>query len=322
MAKRGTLDHPKNKRLARALKTFHGITLGLLETIWHQAAQFHADGKMTKLDLEDAFDAGGWLSMFNLEQLIEALSNPDHAWLDVLPDGTFYIHDWHNHCDDSTHAKLYRSLMYFGNGSKPLARKVYGDEKNQLEKQWTDLDIRRTSTGNPPEALPCLALPILAKPERGAEPSSPPQTFDSIPEKLNTNAFREEWQRWEVYQAERHQRKITDDMRRESWARILAMAPPGGESAYAVLTVKHSIAEGWKGIHPKEPRATMAKAATVPPRKIENSTDKRIAAQADGQAMLDDGMALEDVMAQLTTRYGEDAARSAAKVANWKRGAA
>lgn len=319
MAKRGTLDHPKNKRLARALKSFHGITLGLLETIWHQAAQFHADGKMTRLDLEDAFDAGGWLSMFKLEQLIDALSHPDHAWLDALPDGTFYIHDWHNHCDDSTHAKLYRSLMYFGNGAKPLARKVYGDEKNQLERQWTDMDTRRTSAGHPPEALPCLALPSLAKPERGATPNNPPPVFEEIPEKLKTAQFCEAWQRWEVYQDERHQRKLSDEMRRESWARLLAHAPPGSESAYGVLTIQQSIAEGWKGLHPKEPRATMAKAATVPPRKLENATDKRLAAQQDGQTMLDDGLPLGDVMSQLTQRYGEDAARDAAKIAGWRK---
>lgn len=170
MAKRGTLEHPKNRRLARTLKTNPGTTLGLLETLWHRAAQFHSNGTMSKLDLYDAFDAGGWLDMYSSEELIQALTKDEHCWIDLLPDGNYYIHDWHLHCDDSTHAKLYRTLTTFGNGRKPLPRKVDKREQESLEIEWrisaaescpSAAESRRSAESG---SLPCPSLPSLALP--------------------------------------------------------------------------------------------------------------------------------------------------------------
>ncbi len=174
MAKRGTLEHPKNRRLARALKTNPGTTLGLLETIWHRASQFHSNGTMSKLDLDDAFDAGGWLANYTSDELIKALTKEEHCWLDLLPDGNFYIHDWHLHCDDTNHAKLYRTLTTFGNGRKPLPRKVSKAEQESLETEWRNLaaetplagGIRQPNASRLAESgsLPCPSLPFLALP--------------------------------------------------------------------------------------------------------------------------------------------------------------
>jgi hypothetical protein len=187
MAKRGTLEHPKNRRLARALGTIPGVTLGLIESLWHYTAQWHSHGRLTRLDLEEALDrSGGWLAMFKVEQLIEAMTHPDYRWLDPLEDGSYYVHDWHEHCEDAVHAKLYRRLELFGNGSRPQPKKVDHKTRKELDKAWaakygTSAAVPiKTAAGSPKTAAkedaaengsqrrPAIALALalaLAKPE-------------------------------------------------------------------------------------------------------------------------------------------------------------
>lgn len=192
MAKRGTLEHPKNRRLARALGTIPGVTLGLIESLWHYVAQWHSHGRLTRLDLEEALDrSGGWLAMFKVEQLIEAMTHPDYRWLDLLGDGSYYVHDWHEHCEDAVHAKLYRRLELFGNGSRPQPKKVDLKTRKELDKAWaakygtTAAVPVKTAAGTPETAAkedaaengsqrrPAIALAIaIAKPE--PKPMPPP----------------------------------------------------------------------------------------------------------------------------------------------------
>ena len=282
MAKRGTLEHPKNRRLARALKTNPGTTLGLLETIWHRAAQYHPDGGMTRLDLEDAFDAGGWLDVFTVDSLIAALTSQDHAWLEALPNGTWYIHDWHIHCDDSTQAKLYRAVKYFANGVKPIAKKVYGDEKHQLEEAWKQANKPTFLSGlpaatasnpadtesSPPAILPSLAKPShsLAKPEPKPEPVvSVDDVFQDLPQVLISEPLKSEWRLWEKYLREVHSRPMQPMCRGPAWSEVLKRAPPGKEVDFVISTIRQAMAAGWKNLYPQEgkPHVSSAKRTRV-----------------------------------------------------------
>jgi hypothetical protein len=141
LAKRGVIDHPKNKRLARLLGTIPGVSLGLLETIWHWVGEFRKDGALTLNDLEDALDSGGWLAMFNIEQVRDAMTNVEREciWLDVLADGRFYIHDWHEHAEDSIHNWLGRAKKLFANGARPSLKRLSQSERESIEAHYEQL---------------------------------------------------------------------------------------------------------------------------------------------------------------------------------------
>jgi hypothetical protein len=137
VAKRGTLNHPKNQRLAKALKTAPGLTLGLLETIWEWAATYQPTGRLTAHDLEEALDYGKWRKVFrDYSRVIEALIDPAHRWLDPLDNGAYGIHNWPKHATDGVHAMLYRNIMTFYDGSKPLQKKISAREREKLAKLW------------------------------------------------------------------------------------------------------------------------------------------------------------------------------------------
>ena len=150
MAKRGTINHPKNKRLARVLKTVPGVTQGLLETFWQWVGTYARDGAITAFDVEEILDFGGWLEIFTPEQVITAMTDELRGcrWLDLLEDGRFYVHDWHEHCDDAIHTGLYKAKQFFADGTKPKARGVYKEEASELKSWW---DKAQFKPGKPVE---------------------------------------------------------------------------------------------------------------------------------------------------------------------------
>jgi hypothetical protein len=62
-----------------------------------------------------------------------------HRWLDPQEDGTFIVHDWPDHANDSVHAKLYREVRLFADGTKPLPKKIGVLEKEKLHESWVQL---------------------------------------------------------------------------------------------------------------------------------------------------------------------------------------
>ncbi len=158
MAKRGLLTHPKTSRLARLLGTIPGVIVGLQETLWHFTGEFRRDGALTYLDIEDALDKGGWLSMFTTDQYIAAATNKERecVWLDVLPDGKFYIHGWHEHADDSVHRWLARAGKRFANGSIPNFTKLTAAEREAVKEMYAQPELplnpgNEVTTPNPVE---------------------------------------------------------------------------------------------------------------------------------------------------------------------------
>lgn len=106
MAKHTTLEHPKNKRLARRLGTVPGVTLGLLETVWGFACAYAIDGRLTGQDLDDALDGGRWFTLWDFEVIVDALI--DTGWLDKEGE-ILVIHDWFDHCPEYVKKRARRS---------------------------------------------------------------------------------------------------------------------------------------------------------------------------------------------------------------------
>jgi hypothetical protein len=159
MAKRNTLENPKTKRLARALGVVPGVALGLLETIWHWTADFRKHGGLTVNDFEDALDSGGWLIMFSTRQVLDAMTSTEKecVWLDPLTDGRYYVHDWHDHCEDSINRALARDFLRFANGKLPNLSKLTKEERVPIEKHFADeekaLCAQRAPSGGPASAI-------------------------------------------------------------------------------------------------------------------------------------------------------------------------
>jgi len=127
MAKRGTPEHSKTLHLARLIKMPPYAALGLLEAIWHRVAKFNPTGALTAQDIEDC----AYLLRFEGELgavLVES------RWLDVLNDGRFYVHDWHDHADDTTRKYLAANGLNFANGAPPFfKRREKNNSRETLE---------------------------------------------------------------------------------------------------------------------------------------------------------------------------------------------
>lgn len=145
MAKAGTIDHPKTRKLARRMKAPAYAALGLLEAIWDWAGRYAVTGFISTEDLEDLKTSLRFRGKLDAI-LIET------GWLDEV-NGGFYIHDWHVHAQDRVKIALKRAGKNF---YKP----------NTFEPKCRD-----TAPTNPqhnsdkkPTTKPSLAMPSHTKP--------------------------------------------------------------------------------------------------------------------------------------------------------------
>ena len=100
--KRGTITHPKTKRLARVLGIPLLHAVGVLESLWHWTAQYAPTGDVSKMaqDLEDGVFWDGKEGV-----LIPALIQCE--LLDQYQ-GKIFVHDWAEHCDATVRRYLER----------------------------------------------------------------------------------------------------------------------------------------------------------------------------------------------------------------------
>ena len=177
--KRGTIEHPKTKKLARELGIEIPFAAGLLECLWHWAAKFTPQGNAGKFD-NDAI-ADGIQTTINPDKLIEALVKS--GYFERHETHRLIIHDWHEHCDDTVHNHLARRGLFFWNGVKPRITKLSGKERDRIESLYEEAsachahNIRSESEfssnkcGQPeplpkPEPLPGGVAQIAPPPEK------------------------------------------------------------------------------------------------------------------------------------------------------------
>lgn len=144
MAKSGTFEHPKTKRLARLLKAPNYAALGLLEAFWHWVGRYAPTGQIDTDAMEDCadtlrFDEGG-------EVLAEILTGS--GWLDALEDGTYYVHDWHDHATDAVKKDLQRTGRKFANGAP--VRKTKTTETQEEPRQDPHKDTKEQTLETTP----------------------------------------------------------------------------------------------------------------------------------------------------------------------------
>ncbi len=112
----------------RVLRIPKYAAVGILESLWHLTARETPAGNIGKLTDEDiaiTLDWGG-----DAEQLITALVSV--RWVDEDPIHRLAIHDWSEHSDDATDARLARAGEKYADGSNPRGTKLGRKERERL----------------------------------------------------------------------------------------------------------------------------------------------------------------------------------------------
>lgn len=103
----GLRNHPKTRRLARALGVPVPHVIGHLHCLWYWALEYAPDGDLEDFDSEDLADAAGWEGdpgQF-IEALLECGSKGRPGFLSRVS-GRLTIHDWEDNQGDGYRARI------------------------------------------------------------------------------------------------------------------------------------------------------------------------------------------------------------------------
>ncbi len=107
--KRGTIEHPKTRQLARELGCPIYAVVGMLECLWHFTARYARRGDIGRFTNEQIAEAVFWTG--DVTQLMAALtSTPEvRRWIDPDVNVRLCVHDWPHHADDAVKKALKRN---------------------------------------------------------------------------------------------------------------------------------------------------------------------------------------------------------------------
>jgi hypothetical protein len=163
--KRGTSDHYKTLRLARALGRPVPQVLGHLHLLWewcggHRPHPTGAVGRYEDAEIERRCQWDG-----RPGDLVQALV--EERWLDrhVDPDVRLVVHDWADHCEDSVHRALARACQRFADGRLPKLGQLSAEEKTRAQRAYGLLDSPNDSPRDGPKDSPTdRFLPPIRQP--------------------------------------------------------------------------------------------------------------------------------------------------------------
>lgn len=135
--KRGTPDHPKMAALADRLGVTLPTAVGMMELLWHFTARFAPQGNIGKWTDVAIAEAAHWAEQ--PAQLVRTLV--ELGWLDECAEHRLIVHDWADHCDDSTKKMLQRK------GLRPVT--LSGQRRKMSGQRRTKLDCQAENGGLP-----------------------------------------------------------------------------------------------------------------------------------------------------------------------------
>ena len=128
--KQKATENSKINQLARMLKIHRVMAVGLMERLWHWTAAEIPDGGVGKrTDVAIAAECW-WPWPKRAAEFVITLRAA--GLLDEMKSCRLYVHDWHEHCEDSVHMRLARQRKYFANGDMPNMRKFSKEEKEAI----------------------------------------------------------------------------------------------------------------------------------------------------------------------------------------------
>ena len=189
--KRGTSEHPKVRRFARALGVGLAQAVGHLELLWHFTAKFAPAGDLGRFHDADIEEACAWEGESG--KMVAALT--ESGWLDSHAQHRVIVHDWSEHADDATNLTLARAGRLFADGKRPKTTRLLQAERTAVEAKLTEAESVRTASArnthakrknahgvsSPSHPLPSPPIPS-SKSAADAAPHAPDDPLD--PEKL------------------------------------------------------------------------------------------------------------------------------------------
>jgi len=143
--------------LARALDIPITQAVGIMEMLWHFTSEYAPRGDIGRFSDEDIAEALCWSG--DVQTLMKTLLNT--KWLDLTIDGLYIVHDWSDHCDDSTRRKLKRRNLTF------ISTSDVTGQCTVMTGQNTDMTLSRGAKPKP-------------KPTPEPKPEPPPHTPPSV----------------------------------------------------------------------------------------------------------------------------------------------
>jgi hypothetical protein len=134
MALRGVLTHRKTRRLAKILGIDQCGALGVLEALWHVTAENQPDGGIGRMKNSDIADE--MFSDRDPDELIAALEKS--GWIDTSESCRLFVHDWHEHADDSIRSKMIQWTRLFANGEPPRLTKISKDSRPRIIAKYVE----------------------------------------------------------------------------------------------------------------------------------------------------------------------------------------
>jgi len=295
MAKRGTLDHPKTKRLGRQLDMPAWAALGLLEAVWHWVGRYRPTGFLTGDDLADIadtirYESGGALA----SDLVST------GWLDEV-EGGWYIHDWHDHADDTVKKTLAKRGEKFANGSSVRKQSqpeliapeavstrepIANDSRTVREQSGNDERVIRDKPEPKPEPKPVIPS---GRGDRQEPPAPPPDApVREGPFELVQQVLRLVAEAWELPEPTRED--VTRWIAKSSpLMKLLAKHPPETVAKMYMHESQFGTVD-WHHIYSRESSILrrMAPKAPPPPEKPRDkfpvqNRDYHVARNGDGE---------------------------------------
>jgi hypothetical protein len=146
MAKRGTYDHRKTKRLARRLGISQSHAYGILCRLWDVCEEQVPAGDIGHYSDDEIADEVDWTG--DPGALTDALV--ETGWLDRHETYRLIIHDWPDHCENIVHNKLARQHAFFADGTAPKTGRLEPAYKQKAEEFYAQ--NRAVSARKPPQS--------------------------------------------------------------------------------------------------------------------------------------------------------------------------
>lgn len=92
-------EHPKTKKLARALSISRGTAIGHLLFLWWWCQDYAKDGNLSTCSAEEIAEAAGWEGdpVAFVEAMLSCGKTAEAGFLELAPDGALLIHDWYDY---------------------------------------------------------------------------------------------------------------------------------------------------------------------------------------------------------------------------------
>lgn len=132
--KNDTPQHPKILDLARTLDINQAWAVGIMEMLWHWAADYVQQGDIGKYANQHIAKAVAWPGDPN--QLIDALIHC--RWLDESEEHRLIIHDWSHHCDRGVNSWLATRRLSFADGRRPSLTNFTESERDVIHADYDE----------------------------------------------------------------------------------------------------------------------------------------------------------------------------------------